>query len=818
MMIQTVSTNSVKNSNPKLRQKTLHETVSKKIHRTKTGRIFAQDLKNIYSILLINLNLTEKPTYNRGKNGISLSHLFTFRAFGKHHPYSFFMNDAINQMAKLCLDVNLSPSTSTSISYQIKSDLALSLIQMFFIAKLLHTPHDRTRSKPKENVVMQPTPKGVSILYTFCKQHGIKNDKLPLIVKSNFNSMNLTTFDRNQFDDKIVYSDYLVHLLFLKLMGPSPNIWSPQNDNDPIPTDIFNEISDHQQNQDFNNFLDFTNTIHKSNDIKDDDNNDNDNNDNDFNNTTTINNNKSTLLDFGEIMTVNSFGNIPKKEDTFLKPSKTDNGKCSADTNNINNNKRLRSSPFAHKFFTNPESDSHVQYYVSNRGVRLYYNHRYSSNASTPDVKDITVQYSFIGKTAWQWLMDCTDITSKDQAADIMSLFVKSNLIRPILDYPSTAPVSGFQLSKTAFYTITKEGWEIIRWDRSLSKEFSSKSIMRRSISLQERLSELSKKPSLLVSNSNDSQETAINYNTKDNANNVNVNVNITNPSLRKVLKDPGLRYLFRKHLEKEVCVENFDSYNEIMKFNSEMMKLKKYLKQKEEMKRTILGRKSRLTESERNKLIIGISNDCMTSAYNIYGTYLTIGAPYELNIDHLLKYEINKVMMHPDSPINQKTHSEILSEFGSATLDLSDSNKRLRATVIQSSAVGGGTSKLVQEQGVTTSSSSLKRRTKLNLSIDITKIKSNGETSHSFLSDSDSSVDSRCEDNFGGVNDKESTLIEREIPLTPTEATVKGSLSLLNQIYPLLNKVGVHMFTLMQIDSLPKFFKSDIFNDPKDI
>ncbi|ODV60273.1 GTPase-activating protein SST2, partial [Ascoidea rubescens DSM 1968] len=713
---------------------TLHETVSRKIHRTKTGRIFTQDLKNIYSILLLNLDLSEKPSHNKNKNGLSLSHIFSLRSFGKQHPYSFYINDAINRMGNLCLDVNLSPSTSTSISYQIKPDLASSLVQIFFIAKLLHTPSDRTRSKPKENVVMQPTPKGVAILYAFCKQHGIKNDSLPLIIKSNFNSMNLTIFDRNQFDDRIVYSDYLIHLLFLKLMGPSPNIWSPQNDSDPIPIDIVDELSNSQKNQDFNN-------------------------------------------------------------SGFLKPSKTENKKYS---NHSASTKSSKISPFAHKFFTNPESDSHVQYYVSSKGVRLYYNYRYSSNESTPDVKDITVQYSFIGKAAWQWLMDCTDITSKDQAADIMSLFVKFNLIKPVLHYPSTAPQTGFQLSKTAFYTLTEEGWETIKWDRLLNKKLSNETKIKRIISLQERLSELSRKPSLLVSNSNGSNGSNESNEPSINSNIMELNQNL---SLKKVLKDPGLRYLFRKHLEKELCVENFDSYNEIMKFNSEMMKLKKYLKQKEEIKKTLIKdmstmlssmgkdnncpKKSRLSESNRNRLIISISNDCMTSAYNIYGTYLTIGAPYELNINHLLKQEINKVMMHPTSPINQKTHSEILSEFGSSGLDLSNNNRNL---------------------------------TNLNLSIDIAKINLNSEKTHSFLSDSDSSLDSGSEDNFCSLNgqgyDKESTLIEREIPLTPTEATVKDSLSLLNQIYPLLNKVSSHMYTLMQIDSLPKFFKSNIFND----
>ena len=319
---------------------TLHELASKSFSRTPNGLLFTNDLKTVYSLLLICLDLKEESAESKS----------ILNAFNKNYPFTFTVKTAIEKMGKLELSVNMS-ATCMSMSYAIKPALARHLLELFMSAKLLHTPADRTRSEPKEKVLLQPTPKGVAILQKYVKDIGLK--KIPDIVLSSFNSLDFFTFERSSVTDSIIHSDYLIHILFIRMMGPYPNVWSPTKPADKVPS-LGTLLEYDNDSFTFEN-LEYSGANGFISDI--------------------ANQNLHENID-------NSWlSQIPEKE----------------------LQKEDRVSPFAHRFFTNPDSDSHIQYYVSDSGVRLFKSKIFGKHKTAID-------YSFTSKSLWQWLMDCTDI------------------------------------------------------------------------------------------------------------------------------------------------------------------------------------------------------------------------------------------------------------------------------------------------------------------------------------------------------------------------------------------------------------------------
>ena len=61
------------------------------------------------------------------------------------------------------------------------------------------------------------------------------DDYPEILTAIDFNTMSLFKFERDLSTDKILYSEYFLHLLFNLLMGPKPNIWTASNKPDPLP-------------------------------------------------------------------------------------------------------------------------------------------------------------------------------------------------------------------------------------------------------------------------------------------------------------------------------------------------------------------------------------------------------------------------------------------------------------------------------------------------------------------------------------------------------------------------------------------------------
>lgn len=521
--------------------KTLHETTSKKFDKTPNGKIYTSDLQDIYAMLLLALDLKDEAPK------------FSLKLWKRYFPFCFTLDEAVEKMTQLNHKFNLS-STSITLSYTIKHHLALDLLQKFMDAKLIHSPADRTEDTMKPVIFLQPTPKGVALLQTFCEKQGMKSENHPPIMYSSLNTMHLFHFERGATTDTIVYSSHLVSLLFTKLIGDKPNVWS--------------------------------------------------------------------AFDQPELIS------IPRKRQSSSEFDFCSRNLTAEGESEEIEHPSVQASPFAHRFFTNPDSDSLMQYYVSNRGVRMCHNKQFENDKA---------EYCFTGKAALQWLMDCTDVMYVHEGGQICDLLLRSELVLPIIGSPSQAPKVGFKTTRDSFYTLTEKGWNLIRG----------------------------------VSSSKDGEEV-----TTDTSSDESV---IKKLRLHDVLKDPGMLHLFRAHLESEFCSENLFVYGEISTLLDQMGVLDGFIENETS------------DVKERDVIIQKLSDDCLSKAYGVYSTFLTVGAPKELNINHELKQDISKVMMHPNSPCARTTFT--IEEKGeiditSASLKCSESLRMSSSAALITSVV----------------------------------------------------------------------------------------------------------------------------------
>ena len=698
------------------------ELSSKGFNYTPSGSIFTNDIKSVYSVFLICMNLQDQNSEPKG----------FFGSFSKNYPYSFSLDDAINRMKDFKISSSTN-STHVSISYQMNERLARHLLSIFMSAKLIHCPADRTRSAPKEKVLLQPTPKGVAILKKFARDVGLK--ALPPVLSSSINSMELFVFERSSVSDSIIHSDYLIHILFIKLMGMEPNIWSPSNPSDPLPV--------------------LADLLECSNDT----------------------------FTFETMEMPNFGGDYSNSDEVKSNPSI---GSWSEQIPEDILLAKDRKSLFAHKFFTNPDSDSHVQYYVSNSGIRLFKSKVFGDN-------NIVVDYTFTTKAIWQWLIDCTDIAYPPEAIAVAALFLKVGLIVPILLPPSETSRKKFTISRSSYFTLSKLGSDIVQWSDN-SKGIKSSQYKNLKI---ETPKEVTIDTGFVTTGS-----VIITDEKKILSNNIDTFLGNetfgTVPKLHDILRDPGMRYLFRLHLEKEFCVENLDSYIDIKKFLKKMTVLRNILETKSN---NDPQSKSKFCSSSKNNIISTINsalfkqaNECLEIAYRIYSSYIMVGAPYQLNIDHILRERISSIMLHPKSPISETFESPIsdLNQNTTPNVDKLDLDIKLDdpAPLPKEYSIKGINNGLTKASGVTRKSF---RPAPLNINVDHRKI-------------DDITVQKSDE--------KENKYILKCTNEIPVKTNLQNTIKILKSLYPLFEDVSMRMYKLMNIDSLQKFQNSDLYRE----
>ncbi|CAI4047245.1 GTPase-activating protein SST2 SKDI_12G4800 [Saccharomyces kudriavzevii IFO 1802] len=686
------------------KNRTLHELSSKNFSRTPNGLIFTNDLKTVYSIFLICLDLKEKKQNNDTK-------LFLLTQFTKHFHFTFSYQEAIKAMGQLELKVDMN-TTCINVSYNIKPSLARHLLTLFMSAKLLHTPQDRTRSEPKEKVLFQPTPKGVAVLQKYVRDIGLK--RIPDILLSSFNSMKLFTFERSSITDSIIHSDYLIHILFTKTMGAKPNVWSPTNPDDPLPC--------------LSSLLEYTNN-----------------------------------------------------DDTFtFEKSKPEQGWQSQIENmDINDSKRV--SPLAHRFFTNPDSESHTQYYVSDRGIRLFQNKAFGTS------KKITIKYTFTTKAIWQWIMDCTDIMHVKEAVSLAALFLKMGLIVPVLLQPSRTDKKKFQISRSSFFTLSELGWDLVSWKSCKSNNVLAPNSRPMGLDFtftghvtvrdeRKTLDENESFPQDILISSTDHSLNKFDY----------------------VLNDPGMRYLFRRHLEREFCAENLDVFIEIKRFLKKMTILKKLIDSKHGNKITNFSASKSNIVKIIDSALTKQANDCLEMAYHIYSSYIMIGSPYQLNIHHGLRQNISNIMLHPHSPLSghfpiSLNYSLLEStESSSASFSSMDSTtlREPPGVMLKPSITFSNEDCLYQKEGS-------KQQSRENKPAPLTLAKLH--SSDVLVENSRTILQDRCDD------------VKNH---SVTSCSLPATLKVLRRLYPFLEDVSDEMYKLMNNDSFQKFTKSDVYKE----
>ncbi|OBA19531.1 hypothetical protein METBIDRAFT_45818 [Metschnikowia bicuspidata var. bicuspidata NRRL YB-4993] len=252
-------------------------------------------------------------------------------------------------------------------------------------------------------------------------------------------------------------------------------------------------------------------------------------------------------------------------------------------------------SPFHHRYFSNPESDSHVQYYESSSGLRLF-----RDKVFQIDKKEVYVEYCFSGKAFVQWLCDCTTLYCASEAVEFGQLMIHYGLIIPVT---KSSNGNTFIDHRDAFYTWNELEDNLCRW----SSPARSVREMRKSSS----------------GDSEQAGPTARKY---------------QRHVFQKLLADPGIRHLFKTHLEKEKCAENINAFLQLKEFQTVKRKLSSLVKHYN--KTTDVQKKERLFVAAEK-----MASKCLAMASYLCSRYFSADSMCNLNIDFGLQQEVDRVI-----------------------------------------------------------------------------------------------------------------------------------------------------------------------------
>ncbi|KAF3027576.1 hypothetical protein E8E12_000241 [Didymella heteroderae] len=245
---------------------------------------------------------------------------------------------------------------------------------------------------------------------------------------------------------------------------------------------------------------------------------------------------------------------------------------------------------------TQSDSDSIYEFLKCDVGVKLV-KHRPTTSRQ--------YEYTFNGRNAAQWLMDCTTMVDPRESIEIGCLFLQLKLIAPVDPWVSEHI---FQAVKQVHYYVTPHGERVAGW--SLEEVPSS--------------------------------EEAIAAKTRDGMAR-DSNINRTNI----IICSPSWRLLYREFLEETMCEENLSFYLEVQEFN----------------------RHYRAAISYKGENKVETIRVTLAAAYGLYNTFLAPGSPNELNIDHGLRIQLATRMTHAvgdDAAISQSLH-EVAKLFNKA-------------------------------------------------------------------------------------------------------------------------------------------------------
>lgn len=204
------------------------------------------------------------------------------------------------------------------------------------------------------------------------------------------------------------------------------------------------------------------------------------------------------------------------------------------------------------------DSDSVSEYATGLVGVKMARDRR---------VHDKIVPYTFTGKAASDWLLDCCSLVDRSETSELCELFVKWQLMSQVVEdknhtrqFPSATL---FQPTKYAIYTVTEKGQRVCGW--------------------------IARPPSMSSEDSGEPGRDKIKIPKDTNMNRFNT-----------IMNDPALRMLFREHLRISLCEENLNFWLDVQEF------LLAYRAQQ---------KAGRLSKPE-------VVKECLATAYGMYMEY----------------------------------------------------------------------------------------------------------------------------------------------------------------------------------------------------
>lgn len=235
---------------------------------------------------------------------------------------------------------------------------------------------------------------------------------------------------------------------------------------------------------------------------------------------------------------------------------------------------------------TQSDSDSIHEFGKCDVGVRTV---KHKPTQSRP------YEHVFNGRSAAEWLMDCSTMVDRREAAEIGSMFLQLGLVAPV-DARNSA--DKFQAVKQVQYYITQHGERVAGWSSLDDTNMSS--------------------AELAAAKARDGAAR------DSNSNRTNV-----------IIRNPSWRLLYREFLKETMCEENLSFYIEVQEFNNQY-------------RNAVNATGDNKIETIRETLAAAYGKFClcclvlpMLTLAGLYNAFLAPGSPNELNIDHALRTQL---------------------------------------------------------------------------------------------------------------------------------------------------------------------------------
>jgi hypothetical protein len=205
-------------------------------------------------------------------------------------------------------------------------------------------------------------------------------------------------------------------------------------------------------------------------------------------------------------------------------------------------------------------------------------------------------EYTFNGRNAAEWLMDCSTMVDRREAIEVGSLFLQLRLIAPVDNRSSSEK---FQPLKQVQYYLTQHGERVAGW--STADEAS------------------------IVSDGNSIK--ARDGATRDsNSNRTNV-----------IIRNPSWRLLYREFLKETMCEENLSFFLEVQEFNNQY---RSAVNASGDNKIETI-RETLAAAYGRSIVLLSRLVSVVLTTLGLYNAFLAPGSPNELNIDHALRTQL---------------------------------------------------------------------------------------------------------------------------------------------------------------------------------